>query len=315
MMAFSIPRLVCSAALRVLFVVLAMTGIARAEAVPPIVGVAWLASRVCGDDLVVLDLRRSARNFEAEHVPCAVHSDYYNGGWRTVRDGVENMVPDAARLEALIGGLGIGNDSYVVLVTAALDMFSPAEVARVYFILRYLGHDRVSILEGGIGAWTAEWDNDIEVGPAKPRAATFVARPRTDLIAGRADVEAALGGESQLIDMRANDHFLGINSSRVVVRPGSIPGAANLPMMWLVVDGELRFRTPAQIRRLWNAAGLDADAPQILFCNSGLESAIGWLSLGGLLGNANVRLYDGSLAEWSADPALPMENRVPLEVD
>ena len=60
-------------------------------------------------------------------------------------------------------------------------------------------------------------------------------------------------------------------------------------------------------------AGLDADGAQILFCNSGLESSIGWLSLGGILGNENVRLYDGSLAEWSADAALPMELAVPLE--
>ena len=315
MMVFSIPRLICGSATRMLVAMVVMAGIARAETVPPIVDVAWLAQRVCGEDLVVLDLRRSQRNFEAEHVPCAVHSDYYNGGWRTVRDGVENMVPDPARLEALIGGLGIDNDSHVVLVTAALDMFSPAEVARVYFIFRYLGHDRVSILEGGIGAWTAEWDNDIEVGPVEPEAVTFVAKLRADIIATRADVEVALAEGSTLVDMRANDHFLGINSSRVVLRPGSIPGAANLPMMWLVVDGELRYRTPEQLRRLWGVAGLDADAPQILFCNSGLESSIGWLSLGGLLENTNVRLYDGSLADWSADVTLPMVNRVPLADD
>ena len=113
---------------------------ARAEPAQPIVDVAWLAPRVCSADLVVLDLRRSARNFAAEHVPCAVHSDYYTGSWRATRDGVENMVPAVGRLETLIGGLGIGNETHVVLVTAALDMFSPAELARVYFIFRALGH-------------------------------------------------------------------------------------------------------------------------------------------------------------------------------
>ena len=290
-----------------------MAGGARADGVPPIVDVAWLAARICAPDLVVLDLRRSVRNFEAEHVPCAIHSDYYNGGWRTMRDGVENMVPAADRLEALIGGLGIGNQTHVVLVTAALDMFSPAELARVYFIFRYLGHDAVSILEGGIGAWTAVWDNDVEVGSAKRDPTTFIAHPRPHMIAGLGDVEAARLSGVPLVDMRANDHHLGINSSRVVVRPGTIPGAANLPMTWLVVDGALHFRNADQIRTLWRAAGLDADAAQILFCNSGLESAIGWLSLGGLVGNPNVRLYDGSLAEWSADPSLPMELKVPLE--
>ncbi len=313
MMDFSTLRYVALTLIAMLYAGVTTAGAARAEAAPPIVDVAWLAPRVCSADLVVLDLRRSVRNFEAEHLPCAVHSDYYNGGWRMTRAGVENMVPAIDRLEKLIGSLGIGNTTHVVLVTAALDMFSPAELARVYFIFRALGHDAVSILDGGIAAWTADWDNDIEVGPATVRPTSFTAHPRAAMIAGRGDVVAALDSGLTLVDMRANDHYLGINSSPVVVRPGTIPGAINLPMMWLVVDGKLRFRTRAQIRRLWRAAGLDADGAQILFCNSGLESAIGWLSLGGILGNENVRLYDGSLAEWSADPALPMELKVPLE--
>ena len=313
MMDFSTLRYVALTLIAMLYAGVTTAGAARAEAAPPIVDVAWLAPRVCSADLVVLDLRRSVRNFEAEHLPCAVHSDYYNGGWRMTRAGVENMVPAIDRLEKLIGSLGIGNTTHVVLVTAALDMFSPAELARVYFIFRALGHDAVSILDGGIAAWTADWDNDIEVGPATVRPTSFTAHPRAAMIAGRGDAVAALDSGLTLVDMRANDHYLGINSSPVVVRPGTIPGAINLPMMWLVVDGKLRFRTRAQIRRLWRAAGLDADGAQILFCNSGLESAIGWLSLGGILGNENVRLYDGSLAEWSADPALPMELKVPLE--
>ena len=313
MMDYSTLRYVALALIGMISASMATGVCARAEPAQPIVDVAWLAPRVCSADLVVLDLRRSVRNFAAEHVPCAVHSDYYTGGWRATRDGVENMVPAVGRLETLIGGLGIGNETHVVLVTAALDMFSPAELARVYFIFRALGHEAVSILDGGIGAWTADWDNDIEVGPATVRPTSFTAHPRAAMIARRGDVEAALEGGLTLVDMRANDHYLGINSSPVVVRPGTIPGAVNLPMMWLVVDGKLRFRTPAQIRRLWRAAGLDADGAQILFCNSGLESSIGWLSLGGILGNENVRLYDGSLAEWSADAALPMELAVPLE--
>lgn len=286
---------------------------AEAGDVPPIVDVPWLQDRVCGPGLKVLDLRRSRQNFEAEHIPCAVHSDYYQGGWRATVNGVENMIPPVSRLESLIGGLGIGNDSHVVLVTAAVDMFSPAEVARVFVIFRYLGHDKVSILDGGIGAWTAEWDNDIEVGPASPEPVVFTAAPRDDMIATRADVEAAVADGTPLIDMRSHDHYLGINSTGVVVRPGTIQGAVNLPMMWIVVNEELLFRTPDQLRTLWATAGVPTDGPQILFCNSALESSIGWLAANMLLGNSQAKLYDGSLAEWSADAALPMELKVPLD--
>ncbi len=286
---------------------------ASAEPVPPIVDVPWLQERVCSPDLVVLDLRRSRQNFEAEHIPCAVHSDYYQGGWRATINGVENMIPPVTRLETLIGRLGISNDSHVVLVTAALDMFSPAELARVFVIFRYLGHDTVSILDGGIGAWTAAWDNDIEVGPASPQPASFTATPRTDMIATRAEVEAAIEADTPLIDMRAHDHYLGINRTRVVVRPGTIPGAINLPMTWIVVNEELSFRTREQLRTLWQTAGVPIDTPQIMFCNSALESSIGWLAANMLLGNSQAKLYDGSLAEWSADTSLPMELKVPLD--
>ena len=292
---------------------LASSASAQAEPTPPIVDVAWLQERVCTPGLKVLDLRRSRQNFEAEHIPCAVHSDYYQGGWRGTVNGVENMIPPVPQLENLIGGLGISNESHVVLVTAALDMFSPAEVARVFVIFRYLGHDKVSILDGGIGAWTAEWDNDIEVGPVSSESATFSANPRTDMIATRADVAAAIADGTPLIDMRSHDHYLGINSTRVVVRPGTIQGAVNLPMTWIVVNEELSFRTPDQLRTLWATAGVPTDAPQILFCNSALESSIGWLAANMLLGNDRAKLYDGSLAEWSANADLPMELKVPLE--
>ena len=277
-------------------------------AAAPLVSVEWLRPRVCRPPVVVLDLRRSPRNFEAEHIPCAVHSDYYNDGWRTAN----NMIPPAARLEALIGGLGIGNDSHVVIATAAVDEFSAAEAARVYAIFRWLGHDSVSILEGGVTEWMADWRNDAEAGPSAPSPARFRAAPRGDVVAGRAAVEAAAAAGAPLVDMRPNDHFLGINRSPALARPGTIPGAINLPMSWIVVNESLRFRTPAQLRRLWRAAGAPPRGAQILFCNSGLESAVGWFAAAVLLGNAGARLYDGSLAEWSADPAAPMEVAVPL---
>ena len=288
-------------------------GPARAAeaAAPPVVTVEWLKTRVCRPPVVVLDLRRSRRNFEAEHVPCAVHSDYYRDGWRTSG----NMVPPAAHLERLIGGLGIGNGSHVVLATAPLDAFSAAEAARVYAIFRWLGHDAVSILEGGVAAWTADWENDIDVGAAAPERVLFRAAPRDDVFIGRAAVEAAMADGAPLVDMRPNDHFLGINRSPALARPGTIPGAVNLPMGWAVVNEGLRFRTPGQLRRLWEAAGVPAAGPQILLCNSGLESSVGWFAAAVLLGNPDARLYDGSLAEWSADPALPMHVAIPLPED
>jgi thiosulfate/3-mercaptopyruvate sulfurtransferase len=278
-----------------------------------LVDVAWLRDHACGEGVVVLDVRRSRNDYEAGHVPCAVHTNFYEDGWRRPSHGVVNMLPPAEALERLVGSLGVGNDSHVVIYASGTGAFDVAEATSIYLTLRYLGHDAVSILDGGLPAWTGDWENDIGVGWETPEPVPFVAAPRPEMIVTRADVEAAMtAGAPPLVDMRRHDMFLGINRAPALARPGTIPGALNLPMTWLTENDTLVFRRPDQIAALFAAAGVPVEGDVILFCNAGLESSVGWFAAVALLGNAHARAYDGSLAEWSADPDLPMVIQVPV---
>ena len=129
-------------------------GTALAGDAEPLVDAGWVAANIGKDDVVVLDIRPepkevSAAGFEDGHIPGAVHADYSTAGWRVERDGTVGMLPDTGDLEALIGGLGIDNDDHVVIVHPGESSSDFGSATRVYWTFKVLGHDDVSILDGG----------------------------------------------------------------------------------------------------------------------------------------------------------------------
>ena len=130
---------------------------AHAEA---LVSPAWLNSHLRDQNLVVLDIRSAIdggkpETFAQGHIPGAVHSDYDKAGWRVTRNNVPFMVPTTPELEKLIGDLGIDEDSHVVVVPAGVNVLDFGSAARTYWTLKFAGVRDVSILDGGLAAWTA----------------------------------------------------------------------------------------------------------------------------------------------------------------
>lgn len=277
----------------------------------PLVDAAWLQARLGDPGLVVLDIRNgtdggSARLFEAGHIPGAVHSDYGSAGWRTVRDGVPGMLPPVADLEGLIGALGIGNGSHVVVVPAGVSASDYGSATRVYWTFKVLGHDAVSILDGGYAGWRADPARPVETGPATPQPASFKAAFRPELLATRDDVKAALDGDVALIDNRPAAQYAGQEKSGVVARFGTIPGAVNIPQDAFFDGATGRFAGLDRLRALWSSAAVGNDDDAIAFCNTGHWASLGWFASHELLGNAKARLYDGSMSEWAASADLPV---------
>ena len=285
--------------------------VAWAGPVTPLVDVDWIAENGNRADVVILDIRNklgkaSAETYRAGHIPGAVYSDYLKAGWRTTVDGVPGQFPPVADLEALIGDLGIDNSKHVIIVaggTSALDMGS---ATRVYFTFKALGHDRVSILDGGYRAYAADPANPVETGSNQPQPAVFEATPRPWMFADRSDVAAARGKGARLVDVRPTPQFRGELKHPAAARPGTIPGARSIPESNLT-DTRGRFISAAQARALWRNAGLAAADEQIKFCNTGHWASLGWFVSSEILGNAQTRLYDGSMVDWSADQSLPVE--------
>ena len=285
----------------------------RAQATEPLVSPEWLAGHLNDGSVKVLDIRNridggSAVVFAKGHIPGAVYSDYLSAGWRVAQDGVPGMLPPVADLERLIGGLGIGNGDHVVVVPAGVSALDYGSATRVYWTIKVLGHDAVSILDGGYAGWTADAARTVETGPSDPAAVAFKADFQPQLLASRSDVQDALADGTTLIDNRPQAQFLGAAKHGKAARYGTIPGAVNLPQGRFFNEATGRFAGRDQLEALWHEGLVDQQKDQITFCNTGHWASLGWFASYALLGNRKARLYDGSMTEWSSDPALPMLN-------
>ena len=293
---------------------LALSGPALADGVTPLVAGDWLNDRLGADDLVVLDIRNaidggSAETFAQGHIPGSIHSDYLADGWRAPADGIVGMLPPIADLEALIGGLGIDNDDHVVIVPAGTSSTDFGSAARVYWTFKVLGHDAVSILDGGLAGWTGA-GFDLASGTAALEPATFTADFQPQLIATADEVEAAIDSGVQLVDARPADQYAGEAAHAQSLRAGTIPGAVNLQQQTLLDDAGQRTVSADAVNYLLQAAGGDTavDGGQIAFCNTGHWAAVAWFALSEVAGQDDVALYDGSMVDWTADQSRPVVN-------
>ena len=211
-------------------------------------------------------------------------------------------VPAADRFAEAIGRLGVGDRTHVV----AYAHDTPMWATRLWWLLRYFGHDDVSVLDGGLVAWTAA-GFPVESGETRYPPATYTAKPRPELLASRHDVEeisAASATSACLVNALTPDAFRG-DGPGAYSRPGRIPGSVNVPWNGLVDPATNRFRPIADLAAALAAGGVRADQPVVAYCGGGISATVDLFALS-LTGRADARLYDGSLTEWSADPDLPL---------
>lgn len=287
---------------------LAFAAAARAENVAPLVTADWLKQHLNDPDVVVLDIRSAidgggAEAYQKGHIPGAVHSDYDKAGWRVMRGGVPFMLPTLAELEKLIGELGIDEDTHVVVVPAGVHYTDFGSAARSYWTLKVAGVSKVSILDGGYAAWAAG-RNAVETGPSKPSPKIFTASLNKWLLAERTDVEQIEQSRgATLIDSRPASFFIGKQKAPTVHAYGHIPGAVNVDSATFYDEKSNRLKPRAELAAL--AATLPA-GPIVTYCNTGHWAATDWFVLSELLGRKDVRLYYGSMTEWTSEASRPL---------
>lgn len=296
-----------------------IAGPAAAQGVQPLVDTGWLKVNLGKPGLKVLSARlRVARTvYEKGHIPTAVYTDYAKDGWRTKsKDGVPAMLAPVAKLEKLIGSLGIGNDSHVVIVPTGATAIDMGTATRIYWTFKVLGHDKVSILDGGWRAWsrvdkkTKKPVNTIATGNVRPVPTVFKAQLRKDMLVSDDDVRKAMDGKTVLVDNRPSDFFLGFSKSPAAKRAGTIPGARNVEQAWLTRNGGGRFRDKAQLEKIYRMAGVPVQGDQIAFCNTGHWASLGWFASSEILGNKRTKMYDGSMAAWTRRKDLPVDQKI-----
>jgi thiosulfate/3-mercaptopyruvate sulfurtransferase len=253
----------------------------------------------CRFDLMRPEAGRQA--YLEAHIPGARYADLNRdlSAPATLRTG-RHPLPPAEVFAARVSELGIGNHSQVVAYDDANSSFA----ARLWWMLRWLGHDAVAVLDGGFKAWTAA-GGAREAGEVAVAAEHFTARIRAESVVSTGEVERALrDGTALLVDARATERFAGVVEPIDPVA-GHVPGAVNHPFsVNLAADG--RLLPQAQLEQRWRERLAGATPDQLIaMCGSGVTACHHLLSLeaAGLPGG---RLYAGSWSEWIADPRRPV---------
>ena len=245
------------------------------------------------------------RAYAEGHIPGAVyaHLDDDLSGPVTPQSG-RHPLPDVDRFAITLGRFGIandgkGNETQVV----CYDDSSGAIAARLWWMLRWLGHERVAVLDGGILAWK-EAGYPLEPGQAAlPAAARFEPRAQAAWLT-TAEIEAALSSNRiALVDARAGERYEGRNET-IDTRAGHVPGALSHPYT-NNLDDRGRFLPPAELRRRWSGTLGRRAGDMVSMCGSGVTACHNLLALA-VAGLAPGRLYAGSWSEWIRDPRRPI---------
>lgn len=288
--------------------------VAGAHAADPLVDVAWVKANAGKAGVVFIDFQPTSE-FLRGHIPGAVNSNYGKDGWREERsDKVPDMLPaNLDKLTDLIGKLGIDNETHVVLVPPGANATDMGIGTRVYWTMKVLGHDNVSLLDGGMAAYAKDKTNKLENGAAKPAAKTFKVNLRSDMIASAEEVKKAQATNVLLVDNRPEDQFVGINRHPKATASGTLAGARNLPNAWMTVNGMGEFRKKAELEKLYKLANVPTSGEQINFCNTGHWASVGWFVSSELMGNKKAKVYDGSMVEWTITKAGALDQKVKLD--
>lgn len=267
-----------------------------------------LAGRLGSPEFVVIDCRFDLANtsageaaYAAGRIPGAVyaHLDRDLSAPKTGTNG-RHPLPSAEVAAATFGRLGIDNTTQVVAYDGENGMYA----SRLWWMLRWLGHDAVAVLNGGFAKWAAE-QRPVSIEAATRGPHTFVAAPRPSMLVSAADVPAvAASASARLIDARAPERFRG-DVEPIDPVAGHIPGAANYFFGQNLADG--RFKNEDDLRAGFRASLGDVSGDQVVcYCGSGVTACHNILALehAGLTG---ARLYPGSWSEWIADPARGVE--------
>jgi thiosulfate/3-mercaptopyruvate sulfurtransferase len=276
---------------------------------PVLVTTDWLAEHLNDDGVVVAEVDENPDLYDEGHIAGAVKLH-----WRDdLQDPVERDLVDKPTFERLLSERGIANDTTLVLYGDKNNWFA----AYAYWYLKIYGHGDVRILDGGRQKWADEGREFTTENP-QPRRADYEANERDESIRTYRDsVRAQIVEQSKaLVDVRSPQEYAGEliappgYEQEGAQRAGHIPGAASVPWAQAVQE-DGTFKSADDLRELYEGKGvIENGNPIIAYCRIGERSAHTWFVLHELLGEDNVKNYDGSWTEWGNLVNVPIEKDV-----
>jgi thiosulfate/3-mercaptopyruvate sulfurtransferase len=268
----------------------------------------WVENHLNDDSVRIVEVDENPALYAEAHIPGAIGFDWK----RDLQDQVRRDFLGPQDFGELFGSRGISNDHTIVLYGDRNNWFA----AYTYWYLKYYGHDNVKLVNGPREKWISEGRPTTSEVPSYD-SQQFTAQPGDDTIRAKlGEVQAALDSKTSLVDVRSPQEFSGELIAMAgyeqegAQRGGHIPGAASVPWAQSVrEDGT--FKSADELRELYSGKGvINGGDPVIAYCRIGERSAHTWFVLHELLGEADVKNYDGSWTEWGNLVGVPIEKDV-----
>ena len=275
--------------------------------VPALVSVEWLAARLGDPAVQPVDVRwyltephKGQVEYDQAHIPGAPFMDMESElAARRGQGPGRHPLPTPEAFAAAARRAGIGDETHVV----AYDSSGGAAAVRLWWLLRYFGHPRVSLLDGGWPAWQSA-GHPIETSAPSITPASFTAAPHPEMVVDAEAVERLRRDpRTLLLDARANERYEG-RVEPIDSQAGHIPGARSAPYAGNLRD-DGHMKSADELRDRYLALGADAAERIVCYCGSGITAAHDVFALH-LVGRTDALIYEGSWSDWSSDPARPV---------
>ena len=255
---------------------------------------------------VVIDIREPKLYAEG-HIPGALNAPY--GKWRGPATNPGEL-PDVGKLTALVQSLGLTPATHAVVVSTGADTTDFGAMARVYWTLKVLGLKDLSIVNGGMKSWATDGK---PVSKDTPQVAASSYQPKLDesLIATREQVRQHVDlSNAALVDSRPDAFYKGETRAPAAKLSGTLPGAQQLDFNQWFVKGSTQFVDAATAKQIADKITRKDGQDTVAFCNTGHWAATDWFGLSEMAGLPHVKLYAGSMVDWTQQPDAPaMQNQ------
>ncbi|MCX7857776.1 MAG: rhodanese-like domain-containing protein [Deltaproteobacteria bacterium] len=272
----------------------------------------WLGINIFNPRIVVLDVR-SPEEYKKGHIPGAINVpiSFPSSAWTATRGEVLFEVPSDSELSKTISSAGIKSDSWVIIVGRTLGpmaQYAMADATRVAVTLIYAGIENVAILDGGFDKWM--WEGKaISKKVEKPIASDYQVSSKKDMFVTKEYVKEKIG-KTLIVDARDAEAYFGVKIEPWGPKPGHIPTAKSFPTPWLwnATADYTAYRDLKELKEIAKTLIGDPEDTQeiIVYCGVGGYASTMAFVLREALGYKNVKIYDGSIQEWSLDPDAPL---------
>ncbi|MGH6655262.1 MAG: sulfurtransferase [Actinocrinis sp.] len=263
----------------------------------------WVEAHIGAPGTVIVEVDEDTSAYDKGHIRSAIKIDWK----QDLQDPVRRDFVDKVGFEALLSGRGIANDDTVVLYGGNNNWFA----SYAYWYFKLYGHQDVRLLDGGRKKWELDSRDLVEEVPTRA-ATSYTAQEQDASIRAFRDEAVASIGVKNLVDVRSPDEFSGKLLAPAHLpqeqsqRPGHIPSAKNIPWSKAAND-DGTFKSDDELTDLFQAEGVDLSKDTIAYCRIGERSAHTWFVLHELLGQQNVKNYDGSWTEYGSLVGVPIE--------